>query len=284
MGYFDLKAICVGCGNEVGLNRFRLKQVENGWLCPKCMKKCFGINPRKVTLEEVRQILDREDEKDRKILSNIRQEIKEKIEQKEERRRERREYIKSNPIRTAEIMYENCLENNFGRGFNRSSALKHFSIIEKALMDNEEVKVTFIGLHNYISMTKHDGYFAYAITNKRFMIAQKKLIGEVFQTISLDNINDITLSTGILTGSITVDTIKEVFNVDVGKNSARNINTKIHKVLDSMKRISNSSDNQENSSNHISSADEIMKYKELLDTNIITTEEFEAKKKQLLGL
>ena len=30
-------------------------------------------------------------------------------------------------------------------------------------------------------------------------------------------------------------------------------------------------------------ADEIMKYKELLDTSVITPEEFEAKKKQLLG-
>ena len=34
----------------------------------------------------------------------------------------------------------------------------------------------------------------------------------------------------------------------------------------------------------ISNADELKKYKELLDTDVITQEEFEAKKKQLLGL
>ena len=34
----------------------------------------------------------------------------------------------------------------------------------------------------------------------------------------------------------------------------------------------------------ISSADEIKKYKELLDSGIITQEEFDLKKKQLLGL
>ena len=34
----------------------------------------------------------------------------------------------------------------------------------------------------------------------------------------------------------------------------------------------------------LSSADEIKKYKELLDSGIITQEEFDAKKKQLLGL
>ncbi|MBO4954279.1 MAG: SHOCT domain-containing protein, partial [Clostridia bacterium] len=33
-----------------------------------------------------------------------------------------------------------------------------------------------------------------------------------------------------------------------------------------------------------SSADEIKKYKELLDTGVITQEEFDSKKKQLLGL
>lgn len=38
------------------------------------------------------------------------------------------------------------------------------------------------------------------------------------------------------------------------------------------------------SSNDISNADEIIKYKKLLDDSIITQEEFEAKKKQLLGV
>lgn len=41
---------------------------------------------------------------------------------------------------------------------------------------------------------------------------------------------------------------------------------------------------QENQVNGISSADEIKKFKELLDSGIISQEEFETKKKQLLGL
>ena len=39
-----------------------------------------------------------------------------------------------------------------------------------------------------------------------------------------------------------------------------------------------------NTSTRVSDSDEIKKYKELLDSGIITQEEFEAKKKQLLGL
>ncbi len=46
---------------------------------------------------------------------------------------------------------------------------------------------------------------------------------------------------------------------------------------------SNGAENIRNTSN-ISNADEIVRFKELLDAGIITREEFEAKKKQLLGL
>ena len=35
---------------------------------------------------------------------------------------------------------------------------------------------------------------------------------------------------------------------------------------------------------HQSNADELKKYKELLDSGVITQEEFDAKKKQILGL
>jgi len=46
----------------------------------------------------------------------------------------------------------------------------------------------------------------------------------------------------------------------------------------------NSTDAQQNVAGAISSADELKKFKELLDSGVITQEEFDAKKKQLLGL
>ncbi|MBR5012842.1 MAG: SHOCT domain-containing protein [Clostridia bacterium] len=41
---------------------------------------------------------------------------------------------------------------------------------------------------------------------------------------------------------------------------------------------------QQNGQSAISSADELKKFKELLDMGVITQEEFDQKKKQLLGL
>lgn len=263
MGFFDLKAICSICNKEVGLNRFKIKK-DDAWICPECFKKAGGstkVNCRKNTISDIKSF----------------------IEEIQEKNSERRELIKRNPMTTAEGMYDYCLKNNFGSGYNEKWGIKHFKIIEDNLMQDEEVKMTFIGLHNYVSATKHDNNFAYAITNKRIMMAQKKsLAGENFQTVSLKNINDITLVTGVVFGVVTIDTIKETFNIGVNKERAKAINYKIHSIVgDINKELAIRESNRENSF-EISVADELKKYKELLDEGVLTLEEFEKQKQKLL--
>ena len=51
-----------------------------------------------------------------------------------------------------------------------------------------------------------------------------------------------------------------------------------------MKKINESNSNQGSSNSNNSAADEIKKYKELLDMGAITEEEYEAKKKELLNI
>lgn len=70
-------------------------------------------------------------------------------------------------MRTANEMYQFCLDNGYGQGFNTRNSIKHFGIIEKNLGNDENVLFAFIGLHNYVSISKHDNNFAYAVTNKR---------------------------------------------------------------------------------------------------------------------
>ena len=55
-----------------------------------------------------------------------------------------------------------------------------------------------------------------------------------------------------------------------------------NKMMKAFQEYLNNKDNTQIIQN--SSADEIKKFKELLDSGIITQEEFDAKKKQLLGL
>lgn len=189
------------------------------------------------------------------------------------------EDIKDYNMSSAEGMYQFCIDSGLGKGMTKSWGVKHFQLIADNLKKDEKVILSFIGLHNYISTTKHDNNFAYVLTNKRFILAQKKVVGEAFQTISLDNINDITFESGMTFGIVTVDTIKEKFNIALNKYYAKNISNRLLEELDKIKRISNSTNN-----NQVSVADEIKKYKELLDMGAISQEEFDEKKKELLNL
>jgi len=183
-------------------------------------------------------------------------------------------------VKTAKEMYKFCCDNKFGEGMNKKWGLKHFALIEQALSEDEEAIVCFIGLHNYVSATQHDSNFAYAVTNKRIIMAQQKIIGQNFQSVSIENINDITMKTSMMWGIVTIDTIKECFNVGVNKAVAKNINKAIHDTLYSLK--SEQVDRQIQNQTNISVADEILKYKNLLDMGAITQTEFETKKKELL--
>ena len=190
-------------------------------------------------------------------------------------------WIRMKRMKTAKKMYQFCIDNNYGSGMTKNWAIKHFTLIEQALAADEDVLMCFIGLHNYRSATNHDSNYAYAITNKRIIMAQKRMIGQTFQTVDIDNLNDITMSTGMLMGIVTIDTIKEHFNVAVEKSQAMSINKSIHDVLFSIKQKKKSAENVK--VQHTSAADEILKFKGLYDLGVITRAEFEKKKKELLS-
>lgn len=180
-------------------------------------------------------------------------------------------------MRTAQEMYDYCITNGYGSGFSKNSALNHFALIEESLQPSENVLMTFIGLHNFRGITSHNNNFAYAITNKRVIYAQKGfLFGGTIKSVNLNNLNDITISVGAVFGVITFDYFKETFNIAVDKHTASNIYSKIQDILYQAKTTINNS--------QFSVADELLKYKQLLDMGVITQSEFELKKKELLGI
>lgn len=181
-------------------------------------------------------------------------------------------------MKTANEMYQYSVNNGFGKGANETYSLNHFKIIEQNLSADEEVLMTFIGLHNYESTFKHNNNHAYAITNKRILMAQQKVFGAFFQSVLLDNLNDITFQSGVIWGVITIDTIKEKFNVGANIVEAKNINQKIHDVLQSARKpVSNNTQASQKSL-----AEQLKDLKELLDLEILTEDEFNEQKEKLL--
>lgn len=251
MGFFDLKAVCGVCDSKIGLNRYKIKK-SDAWVCPECLKKAGGlgvVEVNKVTIEDIRAVIDAKEEKQ-----------------------------SNNPLSTAEGMYQYCVDNNFGSGFNEKWGVKHFGILENNLMKEERVLMTFIGLHNYESTMKHDSNYAYAITNKRILFGQKTLTGDKFKAVAHERINDLTFETGLVFGVLTIDTPQEKFKVALDKGSAVSINITIHQILDELKYSSSKAQLQTTST-----TEELKNFKELLDLGIITEDEFNTKKKQLLG-
>ena len=181
-------------------------------------------------------------------------------------------------MRTAEEMLEFSMENGFGEGITKGTALRHFKLIEESLQKDETVLMTFIGLLNFKGVTKHEHHHAYALTNKRFIIARKKLIGQSVKTILLNMLNDVSLRTHMVYGVMEFDTMKETFSVAVMKKHATNIQENIQKHLIDLNNSGNDNVKQSDS------IADLERFKELADKGVITAEEFEAKKKQILGL
>lgn len=184
---------------------------------------------------------------------------------------------------SATSTYRYCVTHDLGQGFNEAWGIKHFQVIFDNLMDGERIIFPFIGLHNYTGK-EHDDNFAYVVTDKRILMGHQDLIGQVFQSVSWQNINDITMSTGAFLGIVTIDTYKETFNVGVNKAHAQNISKKLHEVFDQFKRQSAEPVQPVATSQTDNSIAYLKQLKELLDEGIITQEEFDAKKKQVLGL
>ena len=187
-------------------------------------------------------------------------------------------------MRIAEEMVQFCDDNNTGKGMTAKWRLKHFKVVEQQLKDDEDVLVCFIGLKNFVDIAHHEDNWAYAITNKRIIMGQKGLIGEKVVVVSLRDLNDVSFKKGVVFGVLTIDTIKEVFNVGLDKNSATSIHELVTNALMDLKEEMHRSSQPVQQAKADDPYEEIKKLKELLDMGIITEEEFNLKKKNILGI
>lgn len=118
-----------------------------------------------------------------------------------------------------------------------------------------------------------------ATKKKKTQTIEKELLSSMSVRVVLDN-EEFSLAT--------IEIIHPVSEVRVGSIFHDNMRREAEEIVAKLRRIkkSVSKDDTEEKvvEQSVSAADEIMKYKQLLDMGAITEEEFELKKKQLLGL
>jgi hypothetical protein len=174
----------------------------------------------------------------------------------------------------AKEMYEYCINNGYGKGFNEKTGVQHFQVIENNLMPNENVRMCFIGILNLVSISKHEQNAAVVVTDKRVIYGQKLLFNrENSKSISLEKITDITRKSDPLFTVITIDAMTDKFNIAIDRASGDAAFTALSSALNNKQTAAPTND-----------LDQLKTLKGLLDDGILTQEEFDAKKKQILGL
>lgn len=177
----------------------------------------------------------------------------------------------------------------FGNNKDIDKYTELMEIIENALEKDEHIKflyaTTFLSTVDS-SSANNAGKGVIAISNQKIYCAIKKIAlllkGTTLTTIKPNEFNDIkkTNPKGFsATGIIAIDFLTEKAEFYVNPKDVDEVYSTILELLTDLK---NDADNNDKSS--MSTIEEIKKYKELLDNEIITKEEFEAKKKQLLGI
>ena len=109
---------------------------------------------------------------------------------------------------------------------------KHAKVVESNLHDGENVLYAFCGQKNPNHLDIFNT-FAVVLTSERLIFAQKRLIfGFSLNSITPDMFNDIKITSGIIWGSVMIDTVKEVvYLTNVSKRALTEIQKTISKFM-----------------------------------------------------
>ena len=161
---------------------------------------------------------------------------------------------------------------------------KAFCEIEKMLRPDEDVLFAFTGSSAVRKNNSMLFAVGVALTNQRLLLGGQikglLKVSYTAQSFNIENINAISQSWSAIGGYLIIDTLGDDIRIgEPEREVVNNIIADFDNVLQSLKAPKSAAASQQTSA-----ADELKKFKELLDMGVITQEEFDAKKKQLLGL
>lgn len=171
---------------------------------------------------------------------------------------------------------------------NKKSEKKSKKEVKNQKVSSSNKKVYNLKSNGKYEVVLEDNFIS--ITAKGFMNSiNKGLTGT--KKICLDNVSGVQYKKpGLTTGYLQIIVIGSqeakggVFNAVQDENTISFDKKEINQILEIKEYIENYISNKNRPVQVSSDADELLKYKELLDMGAITEEEFEAKKKQILGL
>lgn len=109
---------------------------------------------------------------------------------------------------------------------------KHAKVIDYHINPDEQILYAFCGQKNFDSKEIFSTCII-ALTNKRILIAQKRLLwGYFYTTITPDMYNDLKIHSGLIWGKVLIDTVKELICIsNIDKKALDEIETAISSYM-----------------------------------------------------
>ena len=116
--------------------------------------------------------------------------------------------------------------------------LKSHSKVAAEHVNNDEEVLYAFAAQKLPSVFNITSTYAIVITDKRILLAQKRLLfGYFYYTITPDMFNDLTIKMGIFWGRVIIDTVKETVGLTfISKKALREIETVLSKYMMQEKR------------------------------------------------
>lgn len=260
MGFFSPKVECAVCGKETGLNRYQLANKE--WICPSCFKSCgytLTTPIKTITSEQAKQALIESDEKAQVLEA----------------------FTPTKKIANILELDENKRQVIFHTGFfggrGNSNVYNYSDIVAFELLENGS-SITKGGLGGAVAgglLFGGVGAIVGGITGGK---KSNGVCNSLKIKITINNISN----PAVYINLINTQTKTDSFTYKTLYKSAQDALSTLQIICDTIE--SEKANITISQSNIPSVADEILKFKKLLDDGVITQEEFDAKKKQLLGV
>ena len=259
VGFFDLKAECAICNKQVGLHRFQIANKE--WVCPECFKKCgfTAMTPIKTMTASQVQAALQEKEKSAEALKT---------------------FVATKKIGSFLEIDENekqwLIPDGLFGGKKYPKIYSFTDIIDFELLEDGS-SITKGGLGRALAGGFLFGGVGAVVGGVTGGKKSKAICDSLKIKITLNSMATPTTYINF----IKTQTKKSSFIYKSNFSLAQD-------CLSVLQLMCNESSGQDHGSpdskSGTSEADEILKFKQLLDNGVITQEEFEMKKKQILGL
>lgn len=141
-------------------------------------------------------------------------------------------------LRTAEEMYCYSRDNGLGTGFGLRWGIRNFRLIERKLEAGEGAFLTFVGLHRFRSMSSHQRNFAYAVTNRRILMAKFRSFGRSrFESVPLNSIMNLAFDSDEAIGVMKIMLRDDVIQVGMSQESVQILSRQLTALLPQLQEL-----------------------------------------------